>query len=182
MHRERESNVYGGVYINIYIHDCIHILIHTYACSIHIYIYTHTYIYPPPRFARLVWPDFNVAFRLLLSDCFAFLLNRGPPWSARPLGLAAPSPLWAALGNHCFCYKVIANTHYFALWIHHTIHKNLDVCSTSLLIFTCSLSCKNLIFRNSLKNNTNRKSTNDQKQQGLLSKKINLGVTNHLPK
>ena len=42
----------------------------------------------------------NFAFRLLLFDSFAFLLNRGPP---DPHG-QVPSPLWAALENHCFRY------------------------------------------------------------------------------
>ena len=125
-------------------------------------------------------------FLTLLSDfCFStlclLLIIRGPPDpdgryfsdSAAPVGRLCKS---------LFLLQVPANIHYFALWIHHIIHQSLNRCSTSLLIFTFSLSCKIITFRNPIKNLTKRKSRIVQKQQGFPSKLIKLGLKIHLPK
>ena len=105
-------------------------------------------------------------FLTLLSDyrsptlCL-LLIIRGPPqsaraWSGFPRRSCAP-PV-GRFRKSLFLLQVLANIHYFALWIHHIIHPNLNFCSTSLLIFTFSLSCKSIAFRNSFKNHAKRKS------------------------
>ena len=137
--------------------------------------------------ALRVWCDrvFNFAFRLLLSDSLLIAYIRPPPWHPRvPAGLLRWScaPPVCRLRKSLFLLQVLSNIHYFALWIHHIIHWNLNFCSTSLLIFTFSLSCKSITFRNSLKNLTKRKSRIVKKQQGFPSKLINLGLRIHLPK
>ena len=58
-----------------------------------------------------------------------------------------------------FLLQVLANIHYVALWIHHIIHEHLMCCSRSNVVFTCSLSCKSIMFNCSFKNQQHAKAT-----------------------
>ena len=76
---------------------------------------------------------------------------------------------------------VLADIHYFALWIHDGIHQNLNACYRSNAFFTCSLYCKSIIFNCSFKNVTKRKSKTIEKRKEVPSKLIDLGLKTHIP-
>ena len=105
-----------------------------------LHMHTCMRIYPPPRFARRVWPGSKLSFptvalRLSLTAyIWAPLIRTAEsPW--------IPPPPVGRLRKSWILLHVHASTHYFALWIHHTIHTTPICCSTSNVLFTLSCSC-----------------------------------------
>ena len=68
-----------------------------------------------------------------------------------------PPPV-GRLRKSLFVLEILANIYYFALWLHHIIHTNLNCCSRSNPLFTFSRSRKSIIFRCFFKTLTKRKS------------------------
>ena len=123
-----------------------------------LYIYI---IYPPPHFARRVWPGSKLCFPIFAIRLLLIAYNRASS-NSDGNGLAKFHPPPGRPLQTSVLLYVLSNIAYFATWIHHIIHQNLIFCTTSLLIFTFSLSCKSITFRSSLKNITKRESDNHQ--------------------
>ena len=137
--------------------QCLVLCIYAYILK-HTYIYSYTYIFATAlcvlgvtRFSKLPSNVCNPIF------CSLLILGLPPDQDGYPS--SDPTPLWAAFENHVF-----ADTHYFALWIHYTIHRNLICWSTSNVLVTFSLSYKSIIFTCSFKKLTKRKSKTIEKR------------------
>ena len=95
----------------------------------------------------------KVPFRLLLSDWMSGFLIIGPPLirtGTSRICTAKSRPVGRLQKPLCLL-QVLANMHYFALWIHNIIHTNLNFCSTSNVLFTFSIFSKIIIFKCSFK-------------------------------
>ena len=95
------------------------------------------YTYPPPRFVRRVRSGCKFCLRASAPRLLLIAYVSAPPpiWTGMRSRIAPPS-LLGRIWKSCLLLHVLANIHYYALWIHHIIHTNLSCCSTPYVLFS----------------------------------------------